>query len=51
MRKRIDITIEDRILKDYKKLCIENENIISHEVEKFMKKELKKYGEKNVKKR
>jgi len=46
MKKRIDITIDDRILKDFRKLCIENDKITSHEIEKFMKKELKKQGKK-----
>lgn len=44
MRKRINISLDEKLWKEYQKLCIDKNKVPSYELEKFIKKELKKYG-------
>ena len=46
MRKNVMITVEENLLKEYKKLCIDKDWILSFHIEEFMKKELKEKSKK-----
>ena len=41
-RKKLTLTINEEVLKKYKKFCEDNDTIISRRIERFMKKEMKK---------
>ncbi len=42
MKKRIDIMIDEKVLKRFRKMCIEKDFIMSHRVEKLMISDLKR---------
>jgi len=44
MRKRVDLTFEEKVLKEFKKLCIDLDERVSYRLEKLMIKDLKKNG-------
>jgi len=41
-RKQLTITVEEKILKEYKKYCEGNDINISKRIERYMKKDMKK---------
>jgi len=45
-KKTVTLSIDEKVYEEYRKFCEENGFIISKQVEKFMKEELKKRGKK-----
>jgi len=43
-KKTVTLSIDEKVYEEYRKFCEENGFIISKQVEKFMKEELKKRG-------